>query len=241
MAQVPLDILDRLRAVEDRLRAVEGRAQIRPALDQILSGNVTVGDGGTLAVNNLAGGAQFYVGNILPNHPDGSQQRGMIVYREDGSLALGIFTTDSHAQHLTLYDAHGNTILAEDVITGGLARPWLDIPMYPARYSDFLQTTSAVYATLWRGEVSCINPKLTVSGWFWTPPGSAGNVQVLASGVPIGSPLAVSTGSVSQWTIGPALHGVSIGSPLIVEIQAELTSGAGPVYVGVHHVRGEQT
>jgi len=238
---VPQDILDQLKTMQAAISALQGRVGIRPAQNQIVGGSVTVGAGGTLEVVDNDGSPLLFVGGVSPTHPDGSPQRGLLVYREDGSLAFSIYTTDANPQGLAIHDAHGNTIFAEDVITGGLARPWLDIPMYPARQTNFLQTTSAAYETLWRGEVSCINPTLTVSGWSWTPPGSAGNLQVLANSATVGSPVAVPTGGVTQWTIGPALHGASIGSTLTVEIQAQLTSGPGPVYVGVHHVRGEQT
>ena len=160
----------------------------------------------------------------------------------NGTLALAVASTSGSTttpQCLTIRDAAGTILLAED-ISGGLARPWGDIPMYPAKSTSWLTTASASYEVLWRGVTDARNPQVAVSGWAVAAAGSAGNVRVKANGVLLGSAVAVTT-SAAQWTIGPLPHGVATGTDLTVEIEAQLTSGAGPISIGQHHTRGQQT
>lgn len=219
----------------------ELRAARRLEAAAIGSGGLTVTGAGYLTVMDADGSVLLLIGGIEP-YGDGTPQRGLAIRRADGSLALSVSSTSGSTadpQCLVIRDAKGNPLVAED-IAGGLARPWGDIPMYAAKSGSWLTTTSASYEVLWRGVVDARNPKLAVSGWSLAGAGSAGNVRVKANGTVIGSASAVTT-STQQWTIGPLAHGVAIGSDLTVEIEAQLTSGAGPVSIGVHHVRGQQT
>ncbi|MFJ9443256.1 hypothetical protein ACIRRH_15500 [Kitasatospora sp. NPDC101235] len=125
MPDLPLDILDRIRALEDQVRQLSGRSQMRPAMNQILAGSVVVGEGGTFKVNNQHGDPQFYVGGVSPPNPDGTPQRGLLAYRQDGTIAIEIANQTASAadpQCIVIRDARRQTLLAEDTL-GGLAAP----------------------------------------------------------------------------------------------------------------------
>ena len=230
-------------AIRDLRRDMQQlRASRRLESAAIGTGGLVITGDGYLKVLDTDGSILFQIGLISP-HPDGSPQRGVLISREDGTAALSVAAVTSHPgdpQGIVVRDARGTVLLAEDVTAGGLARPWLNIPMYPARSADLRQSTSGTYETVWRGVTDIHNPRLTVSGWSVTAGGTTGNVQVLVNGALFGAPVAVST-SLTQFTVGPLTHGLPIGSDVTVEIQAQMTSGAGPVSVGVDHVRGEQS
>ncbi|MFD9124363.1 hypothetical protein [Kitasatospora sp. NPDC059571] len=239
---LPQGLTGILQAIKDIRQDIrELRAARRLEAASIGAGGLTVTGAGYLTVMDADGSVLLLIGGIEP-YGDGTPQRGIALRRADGTLALSVSSTSgstSDPQGLVIRDARGNVLVAEDV-SGGLARPWGDIPMYPAKSTNWLTTTNASYEVLWRGVVDARNPKLAVSGWAVAAASSGGNVRVKVNGTVLGSPVAVTTTS-SQWTIGPLAHGVAIGSDLTVEIEAQLTSGAGPVSIGVHHARGQQT
>jgi hypothetical protein len=142
-------------------------------------------------------------------------------------------------QGLLVRDAAGNTLILEDPAGQGLARPYFDVPMYPAKSGNMLTTTSAAYEILWRGYADTRNPRLAASGWILAGAGSTGNLRVKVNGTQIGSTV-VATTSLAQWTVGPIAHGAAINTDMTVDIEAQLTGGSGPITVGIHHVRGEQ-
>ncbi|WP_224280652.1 hypothetical protein [Streptomyces sp. LS1784] len=150
MPDLPLDILDEFRKLKDEVRQLAGRSQMRPAMTQILSGSVVVGEGGTFKVNTKAGDPQFYVGGISPLNPDGSPQRGLLACRQDGSLAISISNITSNPgdpQCVVIRDSRGQTLLAEDA-AGGLAAPVFGGSGWYG-YTEFPQwtTSSSSWAT----------------------------------------------------------------------------------------------
>jgi hypothetical protein len=137
--QVPYNINDQIQALENRIRFLEGRAQIRPALNQIQGGDVTIGQGGRLRVQTPAATDVLYIGMVTPDHPDGSHQQGLKVYREDGSIAFSVWNSAGvGAQPISIWDKAGNILIADDLQSGGLARPylstdaWFDSTEYPS-------------------------------------------------------------------------------------------------------------
>jgi len=232
---VPLDILDRVRDLEDRLRAVEGRTQIRPAQNQIL-GDVTIGAGGVLKALNNAGAPILYVGGIGPANPDGSPQRGLLIYRQDGTLALSVANTTGtpgQPQGVAIRDALGNTIISEDVIGGGLANPYLSTDAWVgATTAPADTTTSGTFTTLQnlQGWVKQ-HPKLTGHYLVQTSAGTTGEIRLVddASNVILG-PISIAAAQFF-YSFGTGPVSGSFNSMFNLHWQGRVTGGAGSIGV----------
>jgi hypothetical protein len=88
MPALPQTIEDRLRRIEATIRELAGRANIRPALDQVIDGIVRIGSGGTLRVDRADGGQGLYAGDIYFPYEAGGAQRGLLVRDDQGELVL---------------------------------------------------------------------------------------------------------------------------------------------------------
>ncbi|MFD8596961.1 hypothetical protein ACFV1L_18365 [Kitasatospora sp. NPDC059646] len=231
VANVPVDILDRLRAVEDRLRQVEGRTQQRPALNQIL-GNVNVGPGGIFKVLDTDGSTIFWVGGISPAHPDGSPQRGVLMYREDGSIALQIATTTADPQGLAIRDRAGYFILADDVPSGsGLSAPhfgadgWYGYTETPA-----WTTTSASFATCMSLAWKRFHPR--VQGFYLVrcDAGVSGEIRLVDGAGGVIGTVALGAGAYQVGSVTGPISG-GLGSDQTLTWQARVTGGTGSIGV----------
>ncbi|MFE6500781.1 hypothetical protein [Kitasatospora sp. NPDC057738] len=234
MPDIPMDILDRLRAVEDQVRQIAGRAQMRPALNQILAGDVTVGQGGTFKVNTKTGTAQFYVGVVLPTNPDGSEQRGLLANRQDGTLALMIGNrTGSSAdpQGILINDARGNALLAEDVIGGGLASPQFGADgWFGATESPQYGTASGTFTTCMRLPWKRHHPAVEAHYLVKADPGVAGEIRLVDGAGAVVATASVSSGSFTYNVVyGPVSGGYL--STQYLQWQARVTSGTGNIAV----------
>ncbi|MGW3072378.1 hypothetical protein [Kitasatospora sp. NPDC001132] len=234
MPDIPLDLLDRIRQLEDQVRQLSGRAQMRPAMNQILAGSVVVGEGGTFKVNNQNGGPAFYVGGISPLNPDGTPQRGLLAYRQDGTIAIMIANQTTSAgdpQGLLIRDARANTLLAEDVISGGLAVPqfgsdaWFGVTEAP-QYS----TTSATFATCMRLPWRKHHPWVEAHYLVKADAGVAGEIRLLDGAGAVVSTVSVAAGAFSyDRTWGP-VSGAHLATQYL-QWQARVTSGSGSIAV----------
>ncbi|MFI6443834.1 hypothetical protein [Kitasatospora sp. NPDC050543] len=229
MPYVPQDQADWMREMENRLRALEGRAQIRPAMNQVLGGDVVVGEGGSLKINDVDGSALFYVGTISPNQPDGSEQRGVQIRRQDGTPAIYVArttTTQADPQGIVMRDAHGATIFAEDVVAGGVAFPqWSLLPPADLMTAHWPQTNATSFTAVAKSYNVKASPWLGMMVSAVADGGSAGEVRVMVNG--------------SQWGPTTSTNGVfenyaavtgAVGSILEISIEARRTSGSGTVY-----------
>lgn len=199
MAEIPLDFLDEFRALKDEVRQLSGRAQMRPAMTQILTGNVTVGEGGRFYVKAPGGASVLYIGDIDPPHPNGTRQTGMILSREDGNIAMTLWAPDGGQQNPIIWDRTGHAILSEDRTTGqGLARPfigggaWFGVTEAPQ-----FTTTSTSFTTLMRSP--WIKQQPCVAAWFLvrcSDGTTSGEIQLTDdNGTPISPVLPVGAGS----------------------------------------------
>ncbi|MFB7617835.1 hypothetical protein [Kitasatospora sp. NPDC056181] len=235
---VPNDILDEFRQLKQEVRDAIGRGQIRPAMNQVLAGNVVIGQGGTLRVDDVDGSPLFYVGKLAVNNPDGSEQRGLVLYRDDGTPAIQLRRTTlnpADPQGLVMIDAHGKTMLAEDVVVGGLAYP--RVPLLPPTGVDIGRwpwTDQPGWTTI----ADCFNiiaqPQLAIYVRTGGDVGTVGQVRVLVNGAPWGPTVTAGAANIDY----AAASGVAIGSQLEVEIQAQRTSGTGRVYANCFQLYG---
>ncbi|MFD9813978.1 hypothetical protein [Streptomyces sp. NPDC059080] len=128
MANVPQDITDRLKRVERQLKELTSAANKAPALDQIHSGDVVIGEGGQLRAETPDGHRVFSVGQTPRD------DWGATLARQDGTpaLAVGIDRTADDAQMIRVLARDGAAIVMDDPWAGDyLGRPALPIPWQP--------------------------------------------------------------------------------------------------------------
>ncbi|WP_445396423.1 hypothetical protein ACSMX9_22540 [Streptomyces sp. LE64] len=171
MANIPRDILDRIRSLERQVRQLSGRAHIRPALDEVLAGDVVVGEGGQFIVRTPGGARTFGVGQT--NQGDW----GVTLAREDGSSALtvGDDAGGSEAQMIRMWSRGGEVIVMDDAYAPGfLGRPSMPIPMQPTATQT---TTSTATTTAWMGSSRLMNAVLWAGFETWCAPGVTADVE----------------------------------------------------------------
>ncbi|WP_432155522.1 hypothetical protein [Streptomyces sp. bgisy153] len=184
MAYVPQDVLDRIAALEREVRTLRGRAQMRPAMNQILNGSVVIGEGGTLEVLAPDGTGLFGVGQFSPfyNHTDGTPQQGVLMQREDGSTAFTIRAVPSALgvddQPVIMWDRTGHGVLADDATSGrGLGSPALPLPFQKLPPGGE-QITTSTFQNCWFATVQRMNPVAAVLLEFGAAPGAKCEVKV---------------------------------------------------------------
>ncbi|MER6360106.1 hypothetical protein [Kitasatospora sp. NPDC001527] len=242
MAAIPQDLLDRIRTLERQVRELSGRAQTRPALDRIQHGPVVIGEGGTLTVQDADGTPMVYIGDLDMPRPNGAPQYGVLISREDGTLALAMFSGGTQPQGLDIYDNRGNTIFTEDRVNGGLAVPYLHTPFYPDGDLDrYARTQSGSPESLWTAPHVRYHPMLTVAAYAASDVGTTGAAQVYVDGQPWGEQHNLNSGDWIYVTDGPKLCPGKYGDITRVEIRAWRTGGAGNVYTCAAGAIGTQT
>ncbi|MFF1790742.1 hypothetical protein ACFVX9_30295 [Kitasatospora sp. NPDC058243] len=235
MPQVPYDILDRIRDMEQQVRDLYGRIGQRPAMNQIQAGDVVVGQGGTFKVNDTNGSPLFYVGKISPDQPNGAEQRGVQITRQDGTQAIYLARatlSQSDPQAVIIKDARGQTIYAEDVRAGGLAAPvfgadaWLGATEVPQ-----WTTTSSGWSTCmslpWRKQ----HPQVQAHYLARCSDGStAGDIRIIdGAGLEVARANLGAGSYVVSYMTGP-VSGAHLGVQYL-ELQARVTAGSGNVGV----------
>lgn len=210
---------------------------------------LTVGAGGKLVVQHPDGRDLMLMGEYdssnVYNMPDGSRQPMALIWRSDGSLALGMFDptpANGLQQFLALYDRGGNIIVSDDTNSGqGLARPYVPGVFYPARYGDWLSTTSSTFETVWRCRMPKQQPQLYVRAWATNDTsGATGQVQVMVNSVQLGSTVSTSFAQ-TEYVFGPLPVTGKHMDTLVVELNARVATGTGGVRVGAARLEGQQS
>lgn len=230
---IPQDIFDTIRQMQDQIRDLQGRVNTRPAMTQIAGGDVAVYAGGSFRMLSVDGSqVQAWIGRISPNHPDGSEQRGILLYREDGSQALSLFSADTYPQALAIRDKTSSTVVADDAVAGGLARPYLSTDAwFGATESPAYTTNSATFVTLQNLPWIKQHPRVTAHYLVKADAGVAGEIRLVDDvGGVIAGPITVSAGA---WTYGSATGSLAgaLYSTTYLHWQARVTSGVGNIGV----------
>ncbi|MFD7647884.1 hypothetical protein ACFV5M_09510 [Streptomyces albidoflavus] len=191
MAAVPQDLLDRIRTLERQVRDLTGRAQMRPALSQIVHGTIVVGEGGQFIAQTPEGTPTFAVGQTTEG------DWGIWLGRADGSQALTVgddfneptqqmvrmWSRDKAAPNrvLVMDDAHSDRFLG---------RPWIPIQLHPTARQSSTQNT---YEQAWWGGGPAFNPvaRITVS----TYANAGGQVRIRMNA------LGADPTTVEEWTV----------------------------------------
>jgi len=159
---VPQDVLDRIAALEREVRQLRGRAQIRPALNQILHGDVTIGEGGRLIVRDPDGTAVFQTGQT-----PGIGDYYTTMFRDTGVPALTIGANsypddDAPSQMVRMWDRNRNIIVMDDYYSDEfLGRPWMPVQLHPTERQGGYTGTN--YDSAWIGTTPAHNAVLYLS------------------------------------------------------------------------------
>lgn len=237
MPFVPQDVLDRLARLERDVRQLTGRAQIRPAMNQIVNGDTIIGEGGQLYVRSADGASLFQVGKLYPN----SDEFGFLVRREDGSIAIGTYSGDADdpdaPQAIRIKARRGEEIFVEDIKGGGLARPYLPLPIPTQEDTSTWPTTTATsWATIGRSMGIAQHPYIRAVATIARPSGTSGQLRLVVDGT------AVITGTENALLDGTAaVPNFAFGKEVEFELQARVTSGPDHVRGMTRYLYGVQT
>jgi hypothetical protein len=230
---VPQDITDVIAGLQRQIDALKAAVGQRPAMNEIAGGDVTVLGGGALRVKTTDGSAtQLLIGKVLPNHVDGSEQRGIIFAREDGSQALTLVTTTAAPQALAIRDHLGVTVFADDATADGLARPYLSTDAWwGATEVPAYTTTSATFAALQHLPWVRQHPRVTGHFLVKSDATTAGEIRLVDdSGTVIAGPLVVAANTFTYGSLTGPVAG-AFGFATYLHWQARVTSGPGSIGV----------
>lgn len=237
----PQDIIDRLRDVERQVRELSGRMNIRPALNTIVGGSVTIKGGGSLLVQDVDGTNVLWAGRTTPD-VDGQPQQAVTVRRMDGSLAFSVWTPNTTGpQAVQISDKNSKQVFADDTVAGGLAVPYLSCPNpVPFAQSTWGTTTAATWASIARSIGFLHHPKLYVNAVMATTSGVAsGQIRVTINGT------AIATSSPDNNIDGvfdvPSWAWAGLPQQVTIELQAQRNSGSGTIGGSVRSVTGRQS
>ncbi|WHM36322.1 hypothetical protein [Streptomyces sp. BPTC-684] len=233
MAAIPLDLLDRIRDLERQVRELSGRAQMRPAMDKITHGRVTIGEGGSLAVIGPNGRAALSTGQWA----DGTY--GTYLGRDDGSAAwtVGGSGTDT-ANMVRMWTRGGSAVVMDDAYADAfLGRPALPVPWQPTAGAT---TNSTTGATSWYAATRVQCPVFWLGIETYCPANVGARVDVEAI-VPGGTwenwqTWTVSGGTSGRWTsneLTRPMHRLKHFSHITWRIRQTVTSGQGQISTNV--------
>lgn len=238
MPQLPEDIIDRLTAMERRIQQLSTAVNSRPALNTVSGGEVRISDGGSLSVVEPGGTKILGVGAWSPT------EYGMEIKRQSGKTALSIrnVVQGTYDQAFRVFDSYNHEIIADDVVKGGLARPWLAmLPPQDTATARWPQTNATAWTTVARSFNPLWQPRMRLHFLTAAAAGVTGQVRVLVDGSPWGDP--VTTPAAFDRT-APVTEDFAtrFGTTLVkVEIQAMVTGGSGLVYAQPLMMYGTQS
>lgn len=248
------------RALWDAIGALG--SEKRAAATTITDGDLIVSGGAALIVD----GGDFLLldtdkSTVFRLGPQQYGDRGVSIFREDGTIAIGVRKVfpASAAQTLELRDRQGRVIVSEEALGSGLARPLLHIPMQPV-----LATPAALPTGPYGVEVPCAETTWTTTHQAWyarhnqygrfvvqvaaSDTTTAGEVRVIdaATGDPLsdlfqppwlGVRAAGATAHVAMESPRLALPGAP-DARIAVAVQVRRTAGAGTLHIAVPESHG---
>lgn len=217
------------------------------------AGGITIGDAGSLIVKDADGHLVAVIGALPPefNRADGSPQLGIVIYREDGTLAAALAdfdaTTPPFKQAWQILDRAGNTILSDDTNSGkGLASPHLSLgTVTDTNVARWPATTAATWTSIAEGFVERQNPRVLWDFLLFAPASVTGQFRLLLDGVQIGTTQTVvggGAGTFASWidtrSFPSSLDMYATG---LLELQGQVTAGAGTIAAQQLFLAGAQS
>lgn len=238
MAAIPLDLLDRIRTLEQQVRELTGRAQTRPALDKVLHGDVTIGEGGRLLVQDPDGT------NILATGQSAAGDWFVTLRRDNGTPALSIGANSYQGDEATnqmvrAYTRNGVPFLMDDYYTGEyLGRPSIPIPWQP---TTTVSSTSTTPITAWLAatRVQCAVAYLTAE--IWCPANASVTAEIEcrtpgATGYETWQTWTFTAGATGKWesfTLTRPMHGIAFFTHVTWRLRHHVSKGTGTVVTQV--------
>lgn len=203
-------------------------------------GSLILPAGTNLGVVDVDGQILVFVGSFQTLRPDGQQEQGVRINRDDGSAVLTVQnftgTAEGYQQFLALWDRAQQIILSDDTASGnGLARPYVPIPLTETRHTDWPKVTDAAFVPVWD---SSFFYKVNARAWVDLRVGSdvsgtTGEVRVLVDGVQVGTTQTVGF-TIEGKRVGPFVVPGKAYTSHTIEVQARRTAGTGNICVGAH-------
>ncbi|MEU7011794.1 hypothetical protein [Streptomyces sp. NPDC046332] len=138
-----------------------------------------------------------------------------------------------------IFDGYNHEIFADDILTGGLARPWLQLmPPLPSDPAKWPSTTAATFTTIARSSNPIWQPKLRLAINTAASSGATGQVRVLVDSVQFGPTVTAGT-TFDHIGLLPGDMKTRFGQTMTIEIQA--MAGGGTVYAQPVLIHGAQT
>ncbi|WP_154697074.1 hypothetical protein [Lentzea guizhouensis] len=234
-------MLDRIKHIEAELKRL--RSSIGLSSATITRGGLTLLNDAFLRMVDTDETEIVYIG------PDSQGRQIIRIRREGGGDVMWTGFSVAGNQFWRLTDRFNREIISDDTEVGGIARPWLAIPLYP----KFTMAASAVHSymnlpvasvvtetTLWEGRIPMVtHPYMVVSGIFGQATGSnTSTYRLKVNGTTVGTWAETSVVNVNR---GPFYVAASLSqSNVPVTITAEAT-GSGNIGCQVYSLYQRQT
>ncbi|MFB6838827.1 hypothetical protein [Streptomyces sp. NPDC056361] len=144
---------------------------------------------------------------------------------------------------LRVFDGYNHEIFADDITTGGLARPWLQLmpPVDHVNVAKWPSTTNtAAFTPIAQSFNPVWQPKMRLAMVTKASSGATGQVKVMVDGQQFGP--TVNAGQSFDYTgLLPVDLPNKFGKVMTVEIHAQVTSASGTVYAQPVCMYGTQT
>ncbi|MFE3197156.1 hypothetical protein [Embleya sp. NPDC059237] len=238
MPAIPNDLLDRIRRLEDAVRVLAGRANIRPALDEILAGRVRIGEGGTLWVEAPSGEP------VLATGLYDAGKYGLYVGRSDGSGAAMVVGGEEAGvrQMIRLFPrpaGHEAIVMDDANDDGWLGRPWIPLPLPVSVFgTDWPSTTGGSWGAVSRSHAPRQHSHIVVFGSAYCDAGTTGQMRLVINGTPVGPTVSVPSGGFANLDWRGPLGAGAWGDLLTIEVQCQRTTGGGQVYAILRELFG---
>ncbi|WP_406133407.1 hypothetical protein [Streptomyces zaomyceticus] len=143
---------------------------------------------------------------------------------------------------LRIFDGYSHEVFADDITTGGLARPWLQLmpPVDHLKESKWPSTTSTSFTPIAQSFNPVWQPKMRLAMYTKVSSGATGQVKVMVDGQQFGP--TVTAGQTFDHTgLLPGGVATKFGKVMTVEIHAVVTSASGTVYAQTVSMYGTQS
>lgn len=239
----PPDLMEYIKGLEKRIASLERRPRA----------GLTSVDTGSFTANDNDGSPLAIIGeHVLYNVGAGATFDGTAFYRTGsvgstpGILAASFGRSSAESVDiLRIYDKDGSEIISDDVLNGGLARPYVGCGFANADYTTWANTTSSTFGDASVTDYIKQHPKIFVGYAIYADAAdTAGELQVIADSVQVGStavytagigPGSILTGSITGLVAG------DLQSVIDLRVQVRRTAGTGNVYGVGRSVYGIQT